>query len=195
MVIPMIPLWCISYHRVPIDSYPIKGLPYCSRIMLVKLSLFSCIGGRRSLEQVALIGIGMFHPLILMMASQILLLFIYIDVMSTLVNEVLGDPISGVVILIYGIPITGLYIIIAGVALFLGLSLEYAAGGFRKKVSPVPESNPFLSMHSPSHQNASSHMNDTRSLLFSLCLSCIIVFILGVWYLEIKDEILGQVFG
>lgn len=163
--------------------------------MLGKLSLYSCIGGRRILKQVALIGIAMFHPLILMMASQILLLFIYIDVMFTLVNEVLAEPISGVVILIYGIPISGLYIIIAGVALLLGSSLEYAAGGFRKKVSPVPESNPFLSMHSPSYQNASGHMNDTRSLLFSLCLSCIIVFILGVWYLEIKDEILGQVFG
>jgi len=163
--------------------------------MLGKLSLFSCIGGRRSLDYVASIGIGMFHPLILMMASQSLLLLIYIDVMFTLVNEVLGEPISGVVILIYGVLITGLYIMIAGVVIFLGISLEYAAGGFRKKVSPVPESNPSLSLDSPSHQKASSPMNDTRSLLFSVCLSCIIVFILGVWYLEIKDEMLGQWFG
>ena len=63
-----------------------------------------------------------------MMAFQSLLLFIYIDVMFTLVNEVLGEPISGVVILIYAVPITGLYVMIAGVAFLLGMSLEYASG-------------------------------------------------------------------
>lgn len=150
---------------------------------------------RESLDYVASIRINMFHPLILMMAFQLLLLFIYIDVMFTLVNEVLGEPISGVVILIYAVPITGLYVIIAGVAFLLGMSLEYASGGFRKKVSPLSESNPFLSLDSSSKQKTSSSTNDTRSLHYSVFLCCIIVFILGFWYLEIKDEMLGQWFG
>lgn len=150
---------------------------------------------RKSLDYVASIRISMFHPLILMMAFQSLLLFIYIDVMFTLVNEVLGEPISGVVILIYAVPITGLYVMIAGVAFLLGMSLEYASGGFRKKVSPLSESNPFLSLDSSSNQKTSSSTNDTRSLHYSVFFCCIIVFILGVWYLEIKDEMLGQWFG
>tara|TARA_B100001109_G_C18656461_1_gene377468 strand:- start:85 stop:498 length:414 start_codon:yes stop_codon:yes gene_type:complete len=137
----------------------------------------------------------MFHPLILMMAFQLLLLFIYVDVMFTLVNDVLDYPISGVVILIYGIPITGIYLIIAGVAFLLGMSLEYASGGFRKKLSPLSESNPFLSLDPSSQQKTSSSTKDPRSLHYSVFLCCIVVFILGVWYLEIKDEMLGQWFG
>ena len=133
----------------------------------------------------------MFHPLILTMAFQLLLFFIYIDVVFTLVNEVLGEPISGVVILIYGVPITGLYLAIAGVALLVGMSLDYASGGFREKASSLQDSNPFLS----SHPKSSGRVDDTRSLLFSLFLSCIVVFILGAWYLEIKDEMLRQWFG
>lgn len=137
----------------------------------------------------------MFHPLILMMAFQSLLLIIYIDVMFTIVNKVLAESISGVVVLIYGVPITGLYLMIAGVAFLLGMSLEFATGGFREKAVPVPESNPFLSLDSSSHQKASGHMSDTRSLLFSLSLSFIIVFILGVWYLGMRDEMVNMLIG